>query len=269
MKPQVQQYFGFKKMPFSATIEIEDYFKLTSMLDVEEGIKFTSEVGSTYTLMGEIGSGKSTILDYAINNLNKKEKLMMVKVVGGKWGMTEFISTILRAFSSPVTTNRISILMHELGVAVDASYSEGLKPILCVDESHLLNSDIFQQLHLLSQQGQKGLMPLVLVGQNDLLDKLRQPLARPLYSRIGDAYQVEALSSSEAIAYIDHHLKNIAGVSPSVIEDKAKIAIGQFSNNIMRSMNELAYRSLRIAMKNERTYVSWADVNVANKPLFR
>ncbi len=260
----MKMHYGLRKMPFSADVDVKDYYQLNNMLNVQSGISFTLESSMNYALIGEIGAGKSSLLDYVIDSINRQEQYRLIKVVGGKWGMTEFLRTVLSEFNSSTTTNRPSRMLRELGTAIDGIKEDGLKPVLCVDEAHLLDSSIFQQLHLLSQQGKKGMMPIVLVGQYDLVDKLKQPLARPFLSRIGDSFTVQALSQNEALGYIDHHLNEIAQISLSTIEEQAKIAITQLGLNVMRNINRIALKSLHIAMLNDRTQVCVSDVKEAH-----
>jgi type II secretory pathway predicted ATPase ExeA len=265
MSVNIQQYFGFRKMPFSSNISIVDFYKLESMLKVKEDIDFAIESSMDYALVGEIGSGKSSILDYIISETNKQNRFRMIKVVGGKWKMTEFLRTVLNGFNYSITSNRPSIMLNQIGKSIDTLQAEGIFPVICIDETELLDPEVFVQLHLLSQQGKKNPMPIVMVGQEDLLGRLRQPLARPLCSRIGSSYRLESLTQEEALGYLNHHLSEIAKVSPSLINDNAKLAIAQNGANIMRNMNNLALKSLKVAMQNNRQEVTMADVSQAKK----
>ena len=68
-------------------------------------------------------------------------------------------------------------------------------PLLIIDEAHLLRFEVFAQLHSLTQFqfDSQNLMPVVLAGQNSLLDKLLFHTSRPLASRVVGRSYLEAL----------------------------------------------------------------------------
>ncbi len=73
--------------------------------------------------------------------------------------------------------------------------------------------EIFAQLHTLSQfdMDSKPILPIVLAGQNNLVDKLMFHTSRPLASRIIGRSHLEGLKHKDMAGYIKHHLQ-VAGV---------------------------------------------------------
>jgi general secretion pathway protein A len=58
--------------------------------------------------------------------------------------------------------------------------------VIIIDEASLLRIEVFAQLHTIGQfdMDSKPLLPLILAGQNNLLDKLMYITSRPLASRV-------------------------------------------------------------------------------------
>ena len=66
-----------------------------------------------------------------------------------------------------------------------AALQRGQTPVLIIDEASLMRLEVFAQIHTLSQfdMDSKPLLPIVLAGQNNLVDKLMFHTSRPLASR--------------------------------------------------------------------------------------
>jgi type II secretory pathway predicted ATPase ExeA len=58
--------------------------------------------------------------------------------------------------------------------------------VLIIDEAHLLRTEVFAQMHLISQHlfDSQSLLPIVLAGQPILADKLLYHPCRPFASRV-------------------------------------------------------------------------------------
>jgi type II secretory pathway predicted ATPase ExeA len=86
-------------------------------------------------------------------------------------------------------------------------------PLLIIDEASLLRLDVFAELHTLTQfkGDSKPLLPIILAGQNNLVDSLLYRTSLPLSSRIVARSHLEGVSRKHMEAYLAHHLK-IAGI---------------------------------------------------------
>ncbi|MBU2431866.1 MAG: ATP-binding protein, partial [Proteobacteria bacterium] len=66
----------------------------------------------------------------------------------------------------------VRAIRHEI---LDLALAKKIKPVLIVDEASLMRLDVFAELHNLTQfEGDsKPYLPMVLAGQNNLIDRLR------------------------------------------------------------------------------------------------
>lgn len=101
--------------------------------------------------------------------------------------------------------------------------------------------EIFAQLHTLSQfdLDSQPRLPLILAGQNNLVDKLMFHASRPLALRIIGRSHLEGLKLKDMTAYLNHHLQ-IADVKERLFTDEATLAIHQDSGGLLRRANLLA-----------------------------
>jgi len=117
---------------------------------------------------GEVGSGKSTALRFAMSRLHPSEyRLLWVTATGGS--ILELYRQIAlemevetASFSRAVLTRTIRKSILEL------AFGKKQKVVLLIDEASLLRLEVFAELHTLMQfEGDsKPLLPMVLAGQN-------------------------------------------------------------------------------------------------------
>ena len=111
--------------------------------------------------------------------------------------------------------SRAVMLKTIRGLVTELSCSKKLKLLLIIDEASLLRMEVLSELHTLLQfeKDAKPYLPLVLAGQNNLLDSLAYRPAAPLASRVVARSHLEGVGRGQMQAYIAHHLA-IAGVTP-------------------------------------------------------
>lgn len=260
MKPDVRNYYGFKQLPFSSDLKKEQLYKLQSMLDISDKIQFAVQNSMYFAIIGEVGAGKSTALRYASEQLPAKH-FQSLYIVGVSCSFVELLRQCMASVGVYVRTNQQSSMLRTMYEAFAHIRDEGKSPVIFLDECHLYNSDVFTQLHLISQQSLEGgkIVPIVMCGQESLFDKLRSPFARPLHSRILDGYNVKSLSQDECFGYITHHLETIGGSRKDIFDPQALIAISQVSAGIPRRINATCLLALQHAMELELPSIS-ADV---------
>ena len=125
--------------------------------------------------------------------------------------------------------------------------------------------EVFAQLHTLLQFDfdSKPLVPLILCGQNTLIDKLMYHSSRPLASRVVGRSHLEGLTLKEMEGYLNHHLK-IAGVKEHLFAEEAILAIQQGSGGLLRRANHLARGALVAAALEKNRTVSAEHVRAAS-----
>ena len=138
-------------------------------------------------------------------------------------------------------------------------------PVLVIDEANLMRLEVFAELHTLCQfeMDSKPLLPLILVGQNSLLDKLMYHTSRPLASRVIGRSHLEGLKAKDMAGYLKHHLE-IAGIKEQLFSDEAILAIHQGSGGLLRRANFLAKGALIAAAGEKCRVVAAEHVRIAS-----
>ena len=266
MKPDVRNYYGFKQLPFSSNLKKDQLYKLTSMIDISDKIQFAVQNSMYFAIIGEVGAGKSTALRYASEQLPQKH-FQPLHIVGMSCSFVELLRQCMASVGVSVRCNQQSFMLRTIYEAFSHIRDEGKSPVLFLDEAHLYNSDVFTQLHLLSQQSMDGgkVVPIVMCGQESLFDKLRSPFARPLHSRILDGYNVRNLSQNECEGYITHHMETVGGSNKDIFDQQALIAISQVSAGIPRKINSTCLLALQHAAELKLSSISADTIRQVSK----
>ena len=139
-----------------------------------------------------------------------------------------------------------------------------MTPVLLIDEANLLRLDVFAELQTLAQFDfdSKPVLPIILAGQNNLLDKLMFQTSKPLASRVVGRTHLEGLKVKDMAAYLHHHLE-IAGLLKNLFAEEAVLAIHQGSGGLPRRANALARGALIAAAKDNAQLVVGEHVRLA------
>ena len=262
-----REFFAFTKEPFAQDVDTKDLFPFKALEACVERFKYVLETGATCVITGEIGSGKSTTLRLCATRLHPaKYKIIALVAHSGSWN--ELLRQIILSFGDDCRTNSLAILTRTARELILEVIRKKQIPVLLIDEAHLLRQEIFGQIHTLTQSeyDSKSILPLMLSGQNQLLDKLLSYTARPLASRVAAKSHLEALSLAEMTAYLEHHLK-IAGVDHGLFIENAIQAIHQGSGGFLRKANLLARGSLMAAAREKAQLVTAEHVRLAASEL--
>lgn len=259
-----KNFFGFQKEPFAQDIKITDLFPLASLGGVSERIKFAIDLGAATVITGEVGAGKSTSLRYA-SSLFHPSKYKIIPVIANSGTVMELYRQIGLALGVESRSPSLTTVIKTVRAVISEIALRKETPVLFIDEAHLIRLDVFAQMHTLLQFefDSKPIVPLVLAGHNNLLDKLLYHTSRPLASRVVGKSHLEGLKLKEMQSYLKHHLE-IAGIKEQLFSDESILAIHQGSGGLLRRANLLARGALVAAAMEKLNVVSAEHVRIAS-----
>ncbi len=268
MSQSYRAFFGFTREPFSSELRVEEILKTDAVLAVVDRVDYAIRLGAIALITGEVGSGKSTALRFAISRLHPSE-YRLIWVTAGGGSILELYRQI--AWELEVQTpsyGRASLTRIIRKCILDLVLSKKQKVVLLIDEASLLRLEVFAELHTLTQfEGDsKPILPLLLAGQNNLLDKLYWRTSLPLSSRVVARSHLEAVDREGMENYLNHHLR-LAGLNQAVFSEQAITAIHQGSGGLFRKANHLARGALIAAAPDKCQLVSAEHVRIASTEL--
>jgi type II secretory pathway predicted ATPase ExeA len=263
-----KNYFGFKKEPFHNDIDAKDLLKLPNMIAVKERFDYVSNINGIMIVTGDVGSGKSTSLRWALSHYNTSDYLIL-NIVAHGGAIIEFYRQISNALGDNIMSNsRNTIINNIRNTILEIVKTRKQKILLVVDEAQLLRPEVLAELHVLTQfdNDSKNYMAMVFAGQINILDKLSYRGCLPLASRVIARAHLSEITKDEMNEYVNHHLK-IAGVKNNIFEQNAIIAIHQGSAGILRKANALAKGGLIAATIENKNLITAEHIRIASTEL--
>ena len=193
----------------------------------------------------------------------------IISVVASTGSIVEILKQICMALDIEWGAISLAKLMRTVRSAIAEIGKRKQMPVLIIDEASLLRLEVFAQLHTIGQfdMDSKPLLPIILAGQNNLLDKLVYLTSRPLASRVIGRSHLEGLKQKDMAGYLKHHLE-IAGIQEQLFSEEAILAIHQGSGGLLRRANLLAKGSLIAAAREKSMVVSAEHVRLASTEIF-
>lgn len=265
--PIYRSLFGFKKEPFAADLRREEILQTPALAAVAERFDYVVRLGAVGLVTGEVGSGKSTALRWAAGALHPSEyRILWITASGGS--ILETYRQLSVALEVESRSFSRAVLTRIIRSQIVALVAQKIYPVLIIDEASLLRLDVLTELHTICQfeADSRPLLPLILAGQNNLVDQLQYRACQPLGSRIIARSHLEGISREQMQLYLAHHLK-VAGVSTPLFSDQAVTAIHQGSGGLLRRANHLARGSLVAAAAEKCHQVAAEHVRLAASEL--
>ncbi len=213
-------------------------------------------------LSGQIGTGKTTVLHAALRLLTEgasaDNPLASAFILNPMLTRDEFLETILAEFEIPGAGMSKPARLAALQRMLLSSQSKGGTSVLLVDEAHLLSTELFEEIRLISNADtyQEKPLQIILCGQPELITILQRPELRALRQRIASSCTLRPLTLPELRVYISERLHAAGfqgGTQPfpnSVIEK-----IFQYTQGVPRLINLLCDACLTIGYKTQQILI--------------
>jgi len=268
MKPSYLNFFGFTREPFGADIETANIMETIEVRAVSDRFDYAVRLGAIGLVTGEVGSGKSTALRFALSRLHPSE-YRPLWITASSGSILEFYRQLTSELEVETNTFSRAVLLRIIrGQILDLATKSKQKPVLVIDEASLLRIAVYAELHTITQfeADSKPYLPVILVGQNNLIDLLGYRTSIPLASRVVARYHLQGITRKDMDDYLQHHLK-IAGIPRQLFSDAAVTAIQQGSGGLLRRANHLARGALIAAAHEKTQQVSAEHVRIASTEL--
>ena len=198
------------------------------------------------TLIGEAGTGKTTLLKKLLEDLDSKTK--SVFIFNTNVTFEEILEYIFAEFDLPVHNGRKLYMLQRLNTFLLEELRGGGNVALLIDEAQDLEFSVLEDLRLLSnlETTKEKILQIVLSGQPELGQKLSNPVLRQLRQRIGINCRLLPLSRDEITEYIHFRLQAAGCADLKLFTREAEDQIYHFSRGIPRLVNVVCDNALVI-----------------------
>jgi type II secretory pathway predicted ATPase ExeA/phage tail protein X len=258
---EFHQHFGLSRPPFEMVGQTTSLYMSKShregLAALEWGL--LHEPGSFTLLMGEVGTGKTTLIGVLLGR--QYDHARIAYVMNPKLGFEEMLRVILEqlGYLSSAAT-KLELLRKFEQVFGQLRPKERIAII--VDEAQALSDETLEELRLFSNYARdsKGHLEILLVGQPELLTRLMAPSLRQFHQRVGARAILNSLQRNEALDYIDYKLRNAGGSAHSIFAAGALKEIVAHSRGIPRQLNLLCNNAL---IRAYAAGLRWVSVKIA------
>ena len=258
------EHFGLREPPFRITPHTDFFFDgadrgatldaLLYAIQHEEGI---------VKVVGEVGSGKTLLCRVLIERL--PEHVETIYLANPSFTRDEILYAVAEELKIGFSRERVTIALRALQDRLIASYGEGRRTVILIDEAHAMPEDTLEQVRLLSnlETSRHKLLQIVLFGQPELDEMLALPSMRQLKDRITHSFRMRPLSQAEAANYLTFRMRAAGYRGPDIFAPEAVALIARASGGLSRRINILADKSLLAAFSESAHAVTAGHARAA------
>jgi general secretion pathway protein A len=265
-----EAFFGLNDKPFSLTPNPRYVFYSRQYREAEGQLLYGINNREGFMLVtGQPGTGKTTLCRDIIEKLDRN-KTHSALIFNPFLNAHEMLSALLNEFGvsgTPQATRKE--LLDRLNQFLLAQLVLGKSCVAIFDEAQHLSTEFLEQIRVLSnlETEREKLLQIILVGQPELLDKIRTPGMAQLDQRVSIRCRLSFLTDQETDRYV-HHRMNVAGARGHVRFDRKSLAeIHRASNGVPRLINLVADRSLLAAYSEQSRDIKVEHVRKAVQAL--
>jgi type II secretory pathway predicted ATPase ExeA len=241
-----ESFFGLRERPFQLTPDPRFLFLSQGHSEALATLRYglSSSPGITL-LLGEAGTGKTTLLRAAVN-AERRPGHQMVVLNNPTLTRPEFYEILANGFNIPHAAGSKARFLLDFQREVLERTHEGDAAAIVVDEAQSLTHELFEEVRLLAnlETATAKLVNVVLVGQRELADRLNEPSLRQLKQRVSLRCTLAPLDLSETASYIATRLRVAGGDATAVFTREAVQAIYEASGGIPRTIGVVCHNAL-------------------------
>jgi general secretion pathway protein A len=262
-------HFGLSKAPFSTTPDPAFAFATREHKQSLAKIAYyTEERRGIFLLLGEIGTGKTTISHLSLDRWRSEPERFVAARITDPSPRTPaaFLRLVLASFGLPTMRNVLD-LKASLRAFLIEQYKAGRNVVLLIDEAQTIyptNLDTLQAMANEQTQTAK-LVQVVLLAQPNFEYKLAQKPA--LRSRIAGGTTLNALTPDEAIDLLRHRMNVAGGDFDRVFPSSIHKGLYNSTNGVPRDLCVLCDAAMLNALAFNRKVIDEETLDRALKDL--
>ncbi len=250
-----EAFYGFKETPFSRTIPTDKLYRGNDSDELIERLKYAATRQLFAVLTGDSGTGKTTALRRFCDELAGSEYTILY-ISDSKLTPIGFYRAMLEQLGFEAGRLR-STAKRRLHKEIEVMKGvHGSIPVAIVDESHLLDKEMLEEVRFLLNYRMDSQSPLALIlaGQSELWGNLKLQSHAAIRQRIDIVCSVGHLDRTQTDEYIRTHLA-FAGCSKDIFSEAAIDDIFKFSAGIPRLINKACTCSLMYGAQSRKSII--------------
>ena len=253
------EHFGLSERPFTLLPDPDFLYWSESHARAYAMLEYGMLTHAPITVItGEIGAGKTTLLRHLLRTLPEEFTVGLISNAQGNRG--ELLHWVLMALGVPTDSQASYVqLFAQFQDFLIEEYASGRRTMLIFDEAQNLSIETLEELRMFSNinADKDELIQLVLVGQPELREMIRQPNLEQIAQRIAVSYHLEPLDAATTAEFIMHRLRVVGGTGAEFAPEALDF-VHQVTRGIPRLINQFCDMALLYAWTTETRQVSRA-----------
>jgi len=281
------EHFGLREFPFGLTPDTSFFFACSNYQEALNTLLVAARNGEGFIkIVGEVGNGKTMLCRKFLATLNSGETDARTAIgtqdeSASRQAASRFVTAYIpNPYMEP--RSLLLALADEFRISTDQNMDQHLllkgltralldfardnkRVLVCLDEAQAMPLESLEVLRLLTnlETEKRKLMQVVLFGQPELDERLKQNSVRQLRQRISFQYELKGLKPIELDRYLRHRL-GVAGYAGETLFNGSAVSVMHHaSHGTPRLINILAHKSLMLAFGEGRQQVLASHVRAA------
>src|SRR5213593_898605 len=258
-------FYGLKEKPFNATPDPKFLCLTPGHREALAQLVYSVQENRGFlVLTGEVGTGKTTLLQAFLQRLNGKA--VVAYVLDSTLPFEGLLEYMLEELGVPTPASSPAQRLLALRRFMLDRRRAGQTTVLVVDEAQNLDTAALEKIRMLSnfETPTEKLLQILLVGQPELRAKLQRPELRQLQQRIELQCGLAPLSREQVRDYIETRLRVAGARDLGLFSDRAQDRIAAYSRGIPRRVNILCDHCLVIGYADQRRRI---DVDIVDQAI--
>lgn len=258
-----KEFFGLRANPFNVNPDPRYLFLTRHTEEALACLTYGIQSRKGFVLLtGEVGTGKTTLINKLLEWL-RAQQVPTAFIFNSRMNVPQFLDYMMADFGIPCDTRSKSQVLLRLYNWLLERYRDGETAVLIVDEAQNLADEVLEEIRMMTnlETFTEKLLQIVLVGQTELEQKLKQPNLRQLRQRLTLRAKTHPLTLDETKAYIQQRLRIAGSNGQQIFEPEALAAIHRYANGIPRVVNLICEHCLVSSFVDQQKTVTGTIVD--------
>ena len=258
-----KDFYGLRANPFNVNPDPRYLFLTRHTEEALACLTYGIQSRKGFVLLtGEVGTGKTTLINKLLEWL-RLQQVATAFIFNSRLNVPQFLDYMMADFGIPCDSRSKSQVLLRLYNWLLDRYRAGETAVLIVDEAQNLSEEVLEEIRMLTnlETFTEKLLQIVLVGQPELEQKLKQPQLRQLRQRLTLRAKTHALTLDETKAYVHQRLRIAGSNGQQIFIPESLVSIHRYSAGIPRVINLLCEHCLVSAFVDQQKVIEPAVVD--------
>jgi len=242
-------HFGLQRQPFKITPDTSMFYPGNKRGAALQALKYAIMSGEgIIKVVGEVGSGKTMLCRMLEVELD--DSVEVVYIANPSLSPDNILHVIAFELKLDITPESSKLeVMQTLQNYLLARHAHNKQVVVFVEEAQSMPIETLEEIRLLSnlETNEHKLLQMVLFGQPELDEKLRNPAIRQLKERITHNFYLDPFPPNDVYEYLNFRMRAVGYCGPDLFSQKMANRIERKSSGLTRRINILADKALLAA----------------------